>query len=61
MTPFHVEVAGKPLRPRREEAEYLVKRVEDQITRSADVLPKAALDEYREALRIYREIAKMAR
>jgi hypothetical protein len=59
--PCHVEVAGKPLRPRREEVEYLIKRVEDQITRSADVLPKAALDEYREALRVYREIAKTAR
>jgi hypothetical protein len=59
--PCHIEVAGKPLRPRREEVEYLIKRVEDQIKRSGDVLPKAALDEYREALRIYREIAKTAR
>ena len=59
--PCHVEVAGKPVRPRREEVEYLVKRVEDQIARSADVLPKAALDEYREALRSYQQIAKMAR
>src|SRR6516225_12269143 len=40
--PCHVEVTGKPLRPRREEVEYLLKRVEDQITRSADELPKAA-------------------
>ncbi|HMF12943.1 MAG TPA: CehA/McbA family metallohydrolase [Gemmataceae bacterium] len=59
--PCHVEVAGKPLRPRREEVEYLVQRVEDQITRSADILPKAALDEYREALRSFQEIAKVAR
>jgi hypothetical protein len=59
--PCHVEVAGKPLRPRPEELEYLIRRVEDQIARSADVLPKVALDEYREALRTYKEIAKMAR
>src|SRR5947209_315280 len=59
--PCHIEVADKPLRPRREEVEYLINRVEDQITRSADVLPKAALNEYREALRTYQEIAKMAR
>jgi hypothetical protein len=59
--PCHIEVAGKPLRPRREEVEYLIQRVEDQITRSADVLPKAAVDEYREALRAYQEIAKRAR
>jgi hypothetical protein len=59
--PCHVEVAGKPLRPRREEVEYLIKRVEDQIKRSSDLLPKAALDEYRKALRTYQEIAKTAR
>jgi hypothetical protein len=59
--PFHIEVAGKPLRPRREEVEYLMRRVADQITRSAGVLPKAALDEYRNALGTYAEIAKTAR
>lgn len=59
--PFHIEVGGKPLRPRREEVAFLVKRVEDQITRSAEVLPKAALEEYREALRLYQALAKDAR
>jgi len=51
--PFHVEVPGKPLRPRRVEVDYLIKRVEDQIARSKDILPEAALDEYREALKFY--------
>src|SRR5262249_29542926 len=59
--PVHIDVVGKPLRPRQEEINFLIKRVEDQIMRSADVLPKEALDEYREALRIYREIGKNAR
>jgi hypothetical protein len=59
--PFHVEVAGKPLRPRRQEVEFLIKRVEDQLARSADELPKAALDEYREALRAYQQLARNAR
>jgi hypothetical protein len=59
--PCHIEVVSMPLRPRREEVEYLIKRVEDQIKRSSDVLPKPALDEYREALRAYQEIAKTAR
>lgn len=59
--PFHVEVAGKPLRPRKEEVAFLIKRVEEQLARSADVLPRAALDEYREALRAYQEIARNAR
>jgi len=59
--PVHVDVAGKPLRPRKVEIDYLCKRVDDQITRSAELLPKEAADEYREALRIYREIGKNAR
>jgi len=59
--PWHVEVDGKPLRPRRAEVEYLVKRVEEQLKRSANVLPEAALAEYREGLRAYRELLKTAR
>jgi hypothetical protein len=59
--PFHIEVAGKALRPRRAEIDYLISRVEEQIKRSADLLPRAALDEYSQALQIYREIAKAAR
>jgi hypothetical protein len=59
--PFHVDVRGEPLRPRRAEIEFLVRRVEEQLARSANVLPAAALDEYRQALRVYREIARNAR
>ncbi len=59
--PTHVEVAGSPLRPRRAEAEFLARRVEEQIERSRAVLPEAALAEYREALRAYKEIAARAR
>jgi hypothetical protein len=59
--PWHVEVAGKPLRPRPAEVAYLVKRVEEQLQRSAGVLPEAALAEYRAALRVYKELAKTAR
>jgi len=59
--PFHIDVAGRPLRPRKAEIEYLIGRVETQIQRSAAVLPAPALEEYREALRIYRKIAGTAR
>ena len=59
--PWHVEVDGKSLRPRKAEVEYLVKRVEEQLKRSARVLPEAALAEYRAALRVYKELAKTAR
>lgn len=60
-SPFHVDVAGKPVRPRRAEIDFLVKRVEDEIARSEKILPPAALEEYQEALRIYQDIAKSAR
>jgi hypothetical protein len=59
--PWHIEVPGKPLRPRKAEVEYLVKRVEEQLHRSAGVLPEAALAEYRQGLRVYQELAKGAR
>jgi hypothetical protein len=54
--PVHFEVAGKPLRPKKEEVEYLAKRVEDELTRHQGVLPSVALDEYREALAYYRNL-----
>lgn len=60
-SPFHVDVPDKPVRPRRAEIDFLIKRVTDEITRSEKILPPAALEEYREALRIYEEIAKTAR
>lgn len=59
--PFHIDVPGKPLRPRKEEVAYLIRRVEEQITRSAGVIPEPALNEYRAALRAYRAIAETAR
>jgi hypothetical protein len=59
--PWHVKVAGKPLRPRKAEVAYLVRRVEEQLKRSAGVLPEPALAEDRAALRAYKELAKSAR
>ena len=38
-----------------------MQRVEAQIVRSADVLPEAALKEYRQALEAYTKIAETAR
>ncbi len=60
-SPSFIDVQGRPLRPRKVEVAYLIQQVQSQIERSAGVLPKPALDEYREALRIYRELAETAR
>jgi hypothetical protein len=54
--PFHIEAPGQPLRPRPAEVEFLIRRVEEQIARSKDVLPAAALEEYRGALRAYQTV-----
>ena len=55
-----VTVDGQPLRARRLEAEWLVKRVEEEITRSRGIAPADLLAEYQEALDIYREILRNA-
>ncbi len=55
-SPFHVDVANKPVTPRRVEIDYLIKRVKDEINRHSDVLPEAALAEYRTALKVYEGI-----
>lgn len=59
--PVHVEVEGRPLRPRKVEVEYLAGAVEQELVRSRGVLPEAAVREYEEALAIYRRIAETAR
>lgn len=56
--PWHIDVADRPLRPRREEIEYLVRRNEVELERHAGVLPEAALDEYRQAIEAYRQAAE---
>jgi hypothetical protein len=55
-SPVWVDVPGKPLRPRAEEIDYLIRRVQEQITRSEKELPKEAIDEYRAALKAYQAL-----
>jgi len=59
--PWYFEVAGEPLRPRREEAEWLVARVKEEITRSKNIAPESLLQDYRRSLSAFEEIAKNAR
>jgi hypothetical protein len=60
-SPVHVEVPGQPLRPRRDEAEFLVRRMKEELARNQGVLPPESLREYRRALAAYQEIAQRAR
>ena len=59
--PSHIEIEGRPLRARRVEVEYLMKRASDQIDRSGDLLPEAARQEYSHALVVYRKLLNGAR
>ena len=58
--PWFFDVAGEPLRPRREEVDLLIRSVRQEIERSSAVLPAGALAEYRKALAVYEGIAKQA-
>jgi len=60
-SPVHVDVPGRPLRPRREEVEYLATRVREQITRSRGVISEESLAEYERALARYEALLSHAR
>jgi hypothetical protein len=59
--PFHIDVPNKPLRPQKDQIQFLIQRMETQLSRSQAVLSPDALNEYRQALRIYKNIANSAR
>jgi hypothetical protein len=48
--PWWIEVPGSPLRPKREEAEFLAARVRNELDRSRSLLPPEAVREYERAL-----------
>ena len=58
--PWHFEISGKPLRPRRVETEWLVKVVREEIARSGGIAPESLIEDYRRALRIYEDLEKRA-
>ena len=58
--PWHFEVSGKPLRPRRAETEWLASRVKEEIARSGGIAPESLLDDYRRALEVYEKLGREA-
>ncbi len=58
--PVWFDVADKPLRPRRAEAEWFASRVRAEIERSRDLLPAEALAEYEKALSFYESAVQAA-
>ncbi len=55
-SPVWFDDPAKPLHPRPEQAEFLVQRVQDEIRRSAPVLPPKAIQEYQQALHQWEQL-----
>jgi hypothetical protein len=60
-SPAHFDVPGRPLRPRKAEVAWLVRRMEQELDRNRGLLTDTALDEYRQALETYRNLEAGAR
>lgn len=54
--PWHIEMPGRPLRPRAEEKAFLVGRMQLELERSRDRLPPAAQAECERALETFRRL-----
>jgi len=59
--PWHVELAGSPLEPRRRDVEYFVRRVEEEIERNRGILSDAQLADYYRARDFWRRTLEMLR
>ncbi|MBI1313580.1 hypothetical protein GC176_19995 [bacterium] len=57
-SPVHVEIPGRPLRPRREEVRWIIEQMQREIARHSGVLTEDAVAEYRLALRTYQQIER---
>ena len=58
--PWHFEIPGQPLRPRRAQTDWLVANVKAEIARSQGIAPESLMIDYRRALEIYEQLAKSA-
>ena len=59
--PVFVNIPGIPMRPKREEVEYFIKRSEDEVSRNRGVISDKALAEFEEAAAFYRALLPKAR
>ncbi len=58
--PVYFDVPGEPVRPKRAAVQYLIRRMEEEMIRNQGVSNKLCIDEYREALDIYRRLLPTA-
>lgn len=58
--PVFVDVPGSPLVPRRRDAEFFIKRMDEEIIRNTGILSDESLSEYRKAKAIYEAVLERA-
>lgn len=56
--PVFIDIAGRALYPKQAETDYLVQRMESELTRNQGVLDAVSLAEYEQALTAFRERAR---
>jgi hypothetical protein len=59
--PVFIDVADKPLIPRRRDADFFVKRMDEEIARNTGILTVESLAEYRQAKAIYEAVLERAK
>jgi hypothetical protein len=57
---WHIEMDERPVIPRKEQVDWLIELMEEQIKRNRGVLSEEALAEFEQALQVYREIRQRA-
>ncbi len=58
--PVYIDVPGQPLKPRRRDTDYFIRRMDEEIARNTGVLSEESLQEYHRARDIYRSISERA-
>ena len=58
--PWWFEIAGRPLRPKREHVNWFVARVEEEVRLNTGVIPDEGLAEFKAALATWKEIQARA-
>lgn len=51
--PWFVDIQGTKLMPKREQIDFFIQRMKDELARNQDILDEESLDEFREALDVY--------
>ena len=59
--PVYVDIPNMPLTPRRRDAEFFIKRMDEEIVRNTGILPDESLAEYRKAKAIYEAVLERAK